>query len=199
MIGVQKVTFTIAINWLLAIGAIALGLIGAFIFRPDLRPILSFMAPVLGGSAALIAAFNALESRGAQAEQSAKQAEQTKRALAFDCLHCWLNPNFYHAKKAGREILAYFKQNPSVDGQYTFLLQEPGREANLWDVLNFFEVMAVGIRMELADEEVCKRFFQTLVTRYWHTVEGCIRKRRAERENARLFQEMEWLAQRWSG
>lgn len=71
---------------------------------------------------------------------------------------------------------------------------------NLLDLLNLFEVLAIAIKMNLADEEICKMFFRTIVGRYWHLGEGYIRKRRAERENSRLFQEMEWLANRkgWS-
>lgn len=139
----------------------------------------------------MIAAVNAIDSRNAQAGAA-------KRQLALEFVHCWLNPSFYHAKKSGREIIMHFRLTPNAEQQMAYLREEAPREANLADVLNLFEALAITLEMGLLEEDICKRFFKTIVAGYWHAVEPYIRKRRAERENPRLYQEMEWLARRWS-
>ncbi len=191
MIGSRKVTLQFSLNWLICVCLVALGLILAFIFGPERwRPILVFTAAILGGSGALIAAINALDSRVAKVEQA-------RRATALDFVHKWNDPQFFHAKKSGREILRALREQETVEDQKRYLEEDPTRLANLFDVLNLFEGMSIAIQTNIADEEAAKRFFRSLVIEYWHITEGFIKARRAERQNVRLLQEFEWLFSQW--
>ena len=69
--------------------------------------------------------------------------------------------------------------------------------ANLIDVLNLIEAMAIAVETTIADEEILKRFFRSIVLEYWHITGPFIEARRAEVNNPRLFLETEWLFQRW--
>lgn len=197
MIGSKRIDFSIELNWLVAIGVVAVGLIVAFIVQPTWRPVLLFVAPVLGGSAALIAAFNALETRQVQSDQAAKSALATRRATSMNFVHAWMNPAFFHAKKNGRLLLKEFQSNPTAQQQKQYLDTNPDHQANLFDLLNMFEALGLAVRCEVCDEELLKGYFRSVLIEYWHAAEGYIKMRRAERQNARLLQEMEWLFGRW--
>lgn len=191
MVGSRNITLQFSVNWLASIMVLAVVLVLLFIFGPATwRPILIFTAPVLGGAGALIVAFNAVESRTAQVQQAKKAA-----ALEFNLR--WLDPALFHAKKNGRQIVKYFKDHPHVEEQKRYLDAEPVLLANLLDVLNIFEAMSIAVQMEMADEEILKRAFRSLVVEYWHVTGDFVKGRRAERQNARLFQDLEWLFNRW--
>ena len=190
MIGSKKITVQFKLNWLVVIVVFAVLLIVTYIFVPtDSRPSLIFAVSVLAGAALLIGAINALDSRYAQLQQS-------KAVAALEYIHRWTDPHFFHAKVNGRDIIQALK-GKTEDEQYAYVKQEPTRLANLIDVLNFFESMSIAIQKDIADDEIVKLFFRSILTEYWHGAEGFIKKRRAERNNARLAQEIEWLYERW--
>lgn len=190
MIGSQEITIRFRVNWLITVAVVAVVLIGAFVLVADnWRPQLIFAVSVLAGSAALIAAINALDSRYAQLRQA-------KATAALEYVHRWTEPHFFHAKKSGRETLQAIKGKASEE-QHSYLDQDPMRLANLIEVLNFFESMGIAIDTGIAEEEVAKRFFRSILLEYWNGAETFIKKRRAERNNARLSQETERLYERW--
>jgi Domain of unknown function (DUF4760) len=190
MIGSKRISFSIPMNWLIAIAVVALALIAAFILCPQWRTVLLFVAPVLGGAAALIAAFNAIDARSSQTLQS-------KKAASLGFMQLWLDPPFFHAKKNGRTIIAHFREHSGIEEQKAYLGQDPAYLANLFDILNFFEAMSISIQTDIADEEILKRFFRSLTLEFWHCSETFIRARRAEKSNPRLLQEVEWLFNKW--
>ncbi|SRR6266566_3679524 len=191
MIGSRKVTLQFSVNWLLSIIGVAIVLIVAWVIWPTWRSTLTFAAPVLGGSAALIAAFNALDSR-------VSQLLQARKAVALDFILRWLSSEFHDAKKISREVMTYFRAHPTVGDQKAYLEGDPDRFARATDVLNLFEAMAIAVRTEMADFAIVHRFFRSYALAYWHVMEGVIKARRAEKENTRLYQEYEWLFGQWS-
>lgn len=190
MVGSQEINLKLKVNWLILILLIAAGLIGAYYSYPAQRQSLIFVASVLAGAAALIAAVNALDSRYAQL----KQARSTS---ALDFINRWNDPQFFHAKKNGREICKALKEQKTVEDQKAYLEEDPAHQANLFDVVNVFECLSIAIQSQIADEDTAKRFFRSIVIEYWHASEEYTKKRRAERGNPRLLQEFEWLFSRW--
>ncbi len=191
MIGSRRITLQFSVNWLVGISGAAIGLILVFIFAPDSwRPALIFTAAVLGGTGALVTAVNALDAR-------AIAVEHAKMARAFDFIQRWNDPQFFYAKKNGREILAEFKKRLTVEAQKAYLQEDPTRLANLLDVLNVFEALSTAIQIRIADEQAAKRFFRSILLEYWHTTESFVKSRRTERLNPRMLQEMEWLFNQW--
>lgn len=192
MIGSRTVTLRFSLNWLLAVGGLAVLLVVLYATLPAWRLILVFTAPVVGGAAALIAAFNALEARAAEGARA-------KKAVALDFIHRWVDPGLRDLKQRGRGILRHFQEHPGIEEQTAYVANDPARLADLLDVLNIFENLAIAIRSELADEEIARRFFRTILLEYWHSAEAFIKTRRAERQNTVLYRELEWLFDRWRG
>lgn len=191
MIGSRKITLQFSVNWLVGICLVALGLILAFILGPESwRPTLIFTAAVLGGAGALIAAVNALDSRIAQVQQATM-------AVSLDFINRWNDPQFFHAKKNGREVVTELRQRQTPDEQIKYLQEVSIRYSNLLEVLNVFEGLSGAIQMGIADEETAKRFFRSIVLEYWHVTEGFIKQRRTERQNVRMLRDFEWLSNRW--
>ena len=172
-------TFSFRVNWFVLLLVVAAALIAAFVFKSEWRPVLLFVAPVLGGSAALLAAYNAIDARLAGAEQA------RRHSLQF--LHCWLNPSFSEPRKHGYEILAFLKANHNVVDQKKWLEEDPSRLASLFDILNVFETMSSCIQEGLADTKLLERSFRSLVREYWHASSAFVKARRDERNNARLL------------
>src|SRR6185503_21160021 len=157
MIGSRTVTLRFSVNWLIGIFVIAGGLIVAFLWGSEAwRPSLIFTAAVLGGAGTLMAAFNALDTRVARLEQA-------KKAVSLQFICRWLAPEFYHAKKECRETVTALKQRPRHEDQKAFLDEDPKRLANLIDVCNVFEALGIAIDTDIADEELAKRFFSSVL------------------------------------
>ena len=191
MIGKKKVKLEFSINWLIGIFLVAAVLIGMYVLGPqNWRPSLVFSAAVLAGAATLTNAANGVEARASQARSARVVA-----ALAY--IDRWNAPQFYHCKKNGRAVLDTFKKTPRVEDQIAYLDGNAEYHANLVDLLNQFESLSIAITKEVVDEETARQFFRSIVGTYWHTTEGYIRKRRADRDNARLFREFEALHERW--
>ena len=191
MIGSRRITLQFSVNWLVGIWAVALILIGAFIFGYDAwRPTLIFTAVVLGGTGAVIAAANALDSR-------APRVQQAKIAVSLDLIYRWNDPNFLDAKKKGRDFLGGLGKQVAVEEQNKYIQEEQILLGNLLEVLNFFEVLSAAIQAGIADEEFAKRFFSHIVSRWWYASEAYIKLRRAERQNLQIFEELEWLFKKW--
>lgn len=191
MIGSRTVTLRFPVNWLIGILVIAGALIGAFIWGPEAwRPSLIFTAAVLGGAGTLMAAFNALDTRVARLDQA-------KKAVSLQFICRWLAPEFYHAKKGCREVTSELKKR-TFEEQMAYLHEDPARIANMIDVLNVFEALSIAIQTDIADDELARRFFRSVLIEFWHVTEGFVKARRAERQNARLLQDFEWLFKQWA-
>lgn len=182
----KLVSIQFSINWLRWIIYAAFLLIGAYVLLPKWRNSLVYVTAVLGGIGILISAFNEIEAR-----YEAIRHSTVHRALDF--VRDWNAPAFYNAKNAGREVLRHFRTNGCADDEYlTTRLQ------SLLDILNFFEMMSLAIQINQADDLTAKRFFRGIVVEHWQVAEQWIKRRRAEKNNPRLFIELESLAKQWS-
>ena len=189
MVGSGYVNIRVPFNWLLVIILLACGLIAGYIYVPSgQRHFFVFSASVLAGAAAVIAAINAIDVRGAQLRQS-------KAMMALDFANRWTSPDFFHAKKSGRETMEYLRGHTDPNEQRRYVEEDPIRLANLFDILNFFETLSVAVQREI---EMSRRWFRSVSGSYWHIAEEFVKRRRAERANPRLFIEAEWLVRKWS-
>ncbi len=64
------------------------------------------------------------------------------------------------------------------------------------EVLNAYEFMASGVREESFDEETYKRMYFTNVTRDWEVAAGLVTVMR-RKHGGTLYQDFQWLADRW--
>lgn len=191
MIGSHELTFRIPVNWLVAVVVLAAALIASYVLAsPTTRPLIAFSAAVIAGTAALLTAINAVDAR-------VSQTRLARTMNALDLGHRWTSPEFFHSRKNGRDILLYFKAHTDLAEQKTHLA-DSAKLQNLFDVLNAFETLSVAIQKDIADEEIAKKLFHSVVAEYWHTAEAFVKSRRAERANTRLLAEVEWLFKRWN-
>lgn len=187
----RELTLRFSVNWLLLIVILAAALIVGFAVLGDRwRPLLVFAASVIAGASALLTAANALDARLAQLQQ-----DRARVAVEFICR--WNDPTFFYAKRSGRETLAKLRTLKTPEEKLAYVEEDPTRLANLLDMLNFFECLSIAVQTGVAEEDTARRFFRSISVEYWHAVEDFVRKRRAERQNTRLSQEMEWLFNRW--
>ena len=190
MLGKKVITLKFSMNWLVLIPFIGVALVVSFYYFDQHRPILVFTAAVLAGTAALLAAVNAVDARRSKTEQSRKMA-------SLEYIRRWTDPTFHHAKKNGREMMKEFAAKKTEDEKRAYLEGDATKLGNLIDILNVFESMSVALQEEIIDEQVAKRFFRSMVLQYWHCSEQLVKTRRSERSNSRIFCELEWLFNRW--
>ncbi len=208
-VGEREVVFRIKLRWLWAIAALAVGLIVWFGFASTAtRPLIVFIAAVIAGAGTLTTAINNIDQR---AELAAREGENARRsaeslaatshearvAAALEVFYRWNSPQFFHCKKGVRETLEKFKATSKIDDQLEYLAGHADRWPNLFDMLNVFEALNIAIDNHVVDEPTAKRFFRSIVRRYWHQTEPIINKLRADHQNGRLYCEFESLFKRW--
>jgi hypothetical protein len=64
--------------------------------------------------------------------------------------------------------------------------------------MNFFEMMAVSIKKDFADEPTLRDFFCDIVNMSYHLLSTYIATRRSENQSTKMFVGYEDLAKRWS-
>ena len=64
-------------------------------------------------------------------------------------------------------------------------------------VLNHYEFVATGIKEKAFDENVYKRMVYGILVRDWVALKGFVAEIRQSRNRNTLFQEFQWLAERW--
>src|SRR5712692_1498268 len=100
--GSRRISFFL--NWFVVIGTIAVALIISFLFTSEsAAEKLKFVAAVVGGAGALVAAVNALDARAAQRQGARKMA-------ALDFAIRWDAPEFQEVRKYRRETVAQLKR-----------------------------------------------------------------------------------------
>lgn len=63
--------------------------------------------------------------------------------------------------------------------------------------LNDYELVAVGIKEGILDEELYKRWFESSLTKDWKASEAFIRQVRDLEKSEKFFCEFEWIAKKW--
>lgn len=196
--GSREVTLRLSVNWFSCIVGAAILLIAAYAYVSEQhRPIVQFAGVVLGGTAALLAFANTLDTRSEQLRQAEVLRQAQKKQLAFDFIHRWNDPQFFHTRKNAGAALIEFKNIPE-EHKKTFLTAERDKVVNSIDMLNFLETISLAIHQDMADEETLRRFFRSIVIGLWQNGSNFIEARRAERSTPRLFIETQRLFDQWS-
>lgn len=167
-------------------------LIGLFAYLPDQREILGFTTIVLTAAAAITSAFYV-----GQGLRQGVESAKVDRTITYGAR--WNDPQFFYAKRAAREIIMPVVLSPTTNTLQAIqaeINKEPNREMNLVDALNFLEEMAVFINMGVLDEKILRDFYQTIVLRYFSTLQPWIEDQRNHR-GQRLYQGLESLYNKW--
>ena len=65
-------------------------------------------------------------------------------------------------------------------------------------LMNFYEIMAIGIRDQILDEMICKRYMYGELMENWRSCKSITEKLRVRNNNDRIYREVENLAKRWA-
>jgi hypothetical protein len=117
-----------------------------------------------------------------------------RRATIDVVMHEKMNPALVAARK---KVLALHERDTEF---VRFALKEHAdsdEATTILTVLNFREFVAAGIREKAFDEDMFKRIQFSVVARDWQACEGFVRELRRLRGRPTLFQEFQWLAERW--
>lgn len=64
-------------------------------------------------------------------------------------------------------------------------------------IMNFYEIIAIGIRDQILDEAICKRYIYGEFLENWRTCRSIIEQIRVRANNDRIYREVDNLAKRW--
>ena len=66
------------------------------------------------------------------------------------------------------------------------------------NIFQHYELIAIGIKNDTLDEQVCKQWCRGSLIRDWKNSESCVKKIREISGNPKIYLEFEMLALRWS-
>ena len=74
----------------------------------------------------------------------------------------------------------------------------PRKKEALVMIFNYFERLGVIVRLEAADEQALKDYYQAAIRRYWHSFNPWVHEIRSDLQDTTIFTETEKLVKRWS-
>lgn len=64
--------------------------------------------------------------------------------------------------------------------------------------LNYYELVAIGVRNGILSEAVFKKFFLSRYVKDWQAAKAFVEAVRTNSDNPRLYVQYEWLAKKWT-
>ena len=134
----------------------------------------SFGPPVIAYGSSLFGAMIALSGLLYTA-QNIRDANEEKRSIAAArFVERWNAPQFFDVKSTWRQLQEEMDQM-TPEQRSNALDQNLEKRTTVVEMFNFMEEMAVAINTSWVDEELLRRFFKTIVTRYYDDYEYWIR------------------------
>ncbi len=161
-----------------------------FVRVPANRPVIVFIASIVGAAALLINTLNTISMREAQDVRS-------RVAESFSLIRMWNDPNFSQTKSHCFSIPRRI-EHMAAEEQMRIIRENQETEQAVVEVLNFCEMIGLASHEEFVDEETLKLYFRAIVTRLWTAFSQYIERRRAEVQNPRLYVELQKVHERWS-
>ena len=122
------------------------------------------------------------------------QVLSRRRATIDLVMHERMNPTLLAARKTVLEL-------HSKDTDFSELAGKERANSDeakaMLATLNALEFAAAGIRQGAFDEKIFKLVYFSVVLRDWNAFKGFIEELRKSRNRPTLYQEFQWLAERW--
>ena len=175
----------------LAVLAVGLSLLDIFFF-PHERDSVTFVALALTAVATIGGTFYLGETLRAQADLPTAQAVQQesrdeadkaerRKKESFALIARWNSPELFHARKATARALQIFQDAASSGtGEKSvreFLDKSEDIAHNARHVLNFFEELALSVKLGQSDDEILAEAFAGLVLRSFRTYRAWIQEK----------------------
>lgn len=201
------IKFTLPVTVGLVAGMAMVPCAFAYYKLPAYHDLIIFIALAGTGAATSVSAYYAAQSllagRDDAAEALVREQQHADHATnkervetAFDYIRRWNDPLFTRTKRQWRIVLAEARAKPA--DTWKVLDADASKRSIVQDVLNHFEEMALAVRMERADDETLRNYFDHVLIDYYSTFEEWIKKMRIEMHNPTGYAELEALKNRWS-
>mgnify|MGYP001792903549 FL=1 len=181
------------------------------------REALNFAATALTTSIAGVSAFYALQSikqntaaqqlfrlEQEKAQKEARDIEEKDRKIdrTFKYIMRWNNLEYSRIKKSVAQIHDEITNGFSTPLEKEnklkrYLEDNPQKEQDITNILNFLEAMSICIEEEVGNEELLHEFYRFIVIRYWKTFESFVIHRRKKMDNYKIYKGLELLARKW--
>jgi hypothetical protein len=137
---------------------------------------------------------NNIEGQRLAVEERVEKVLQ--KNTVFDFAARWNDASMVDIRIAFQEILAKGAQEKNTISGY--IDADPKRKANVGNLLNFLDVMALSVSTLRSDEEIAKRVFCGVVINTWGVTHDWVQHQRTARGRPQLWIELETLHKRWS-
>ncbi len=181
------------------------------------REALSFAATALTTSIAGVSAFYALQSikqntaaqqlfrlEQEKAQKEARDIEEKDRKIdrTFKYIMRWNDLQYARIKKSVAqthdEITNGFSTPLEKEEKLKKYLEDnPQKEQDITNILNFLEAMSICIKKEIVNEDLLYEFYRFIVIRYWKIFEPIVINRRKKMDNPKIYEGLEFLAKKW--
>ena len=197
-----SLSFTVQIGIALALAVFAFT--AMYWFAGDnSRSVIIFFGAAVAAAGQIAAAFyagrtlrlaNNIEERRLAVEERVEKVLQ--KNTVFDFAARWNDASMVDIRIAFQEILTKGAQEKSIIPGY--IDADPKRKANVGNLLNFLDVMALSVTTLRSDEEIAKRVFCGVVFNTWSVTRDWVHHQRTARGRPQLWIELETLHKRWS-
>ena len=119
--------------------------------------------------------------------------QQKKRATIDLVLHQRNDIKLTDAKK----ILRNLDDSNGLSSYACLDAKDKDETIAIMAVLNHYEFVATGIREDAFDERVYKRMLYGILVKDWNNLEAFVVELRKTRFHNTLYQEYQWLAEKW--
>jgi hypothetical protein len=128
---------------------------------------------------------------------SIRRSNQEKRAAAASrFLERWNNPAYLGLKSRWRKLNEEIEVL-SPEARFNLLNGDTVKRTTAVEVLNFFEEVAGSVNNNSVDEDLLKRFFRTILVRYYRDYEYWIEQHKKVRGAFDFCDELKTLALKW--
>ena len=148
----------------------------------------------VGATTAIYAAMNLRHIYDSHIEAVAHK----KKEYSAHLMERWLDPEMTKISISANSLLGEINKKSNDEEAYKLFNEKHDERHSLLSILNFFELMAISINTNVADEPMLKDFFRGVVTSHYNNMIGIIDIRRKKANNQRIFKDFEMFAKKWS-
>lgn len=177
--------------WCAAIVMLVCGL--AYLYSragADLRQTITYGSSLLGATIAIISLIYTADTLN-------RSNREKSRAAAARFIERWNDPRYFDLKQKWRSLTEEIEPL-TPEQRFHCLDKDISKRTTAVEVFNFLEELSVAINIGSVDEDVVKRFFHTILLRYFTDYRYWIEQHRTSRRAPRFCVELEEVARKWN-
>lgn len=120
---------------------------------------------------------------------------QRSQIAAFALMARWNSPELFHSRADCYRVLDAFRTKGAAG--VTEVLGPENAQMNVRHVMNFFEEVAIAVKVGHVDEELLASAFAGLIIRAYNALGAWVAEHRRLTGRQKVWAEVEWLYTRW--